>query len=61
MMNQLNALGDERLIAAHRDAEAGRVAELMLNVKDWAPLFSLASGFCLGILRARGVDIKTLN
>lgn len=61
MPKQLNALGNERLIAAYKDAEAGRAAELMLNVKNWVPLFSLTSGFCHGILRTRGIDVKTLN
>lgn len=58
---QLDALGNERLIAAYKDAEAGRVAELMLNAENWVPMFSLVSGFCHGILRARGIDVETLN
>lgn len=61
MTTQLDGLGDERLIAAYKDAEAGRAAELMLNVENWVPLFSLVSGFCRGILCARGIDVKTLN
>lgn len=58
---QLDALNDERLIAAYKDAEAGRAAELMLDAKGWMPLFSLISGFCHGFLCARGIDVKTLN
>lgn len=61
MAIQLDGLGDERLIAAYKDAEAGHAAELMLNVEGWVPLFSLVSGFCHGILCARGIDVKTLN
>lgn len=61
MLTQIDALNDERLIAAYKDAEAGRAAELMLNAKNWVPLFNLASGFCRGILCARGIDVKTLN
>lgn len=61
MTAQLNALGDERLITAYREAKAGQAAEQLLNVKGWIPMFSLVSGFCDGILRARGIDVKTIN
>lgn len=61
MAIQLDALGNERLIAAYKDAEAGHAAELMLNVEGWVPMFSLTSGLCHGILRARGINVKTLN
>lgn len=62
MTNQLNALGNERLIAAYKDAEAGRAAELLLTTKRRPPsLFSLISGVCRGILRTRGIDVKTLG
>lgn len=61
IVKQLDALDNERLIAAYKDAEAGRAAELMLNAESWTPLFSFTSGFCYGILCARGIDVKTLN
>lgn len=61
MTAQLNALGDERLITAYREAKAGQAAEQLLNIKGWMPLFSLVAGFCRGILQARGIDVKTLN
>lgn len=61
MTKQLNALGNERLIAAYKDAEAGRAAELMLNVKNWTPVFSLTSGFCRGILHTRGINVRALK
>lgn len=58
---QLNALGDKRLLAAYHDAEAGRAAERLLDVKGWVPMFSLAAGFCRGLLHARGIDVKTID
>ena len=54
-VNQLNALSTERLKAAYDDAVAGLVAERMLDVPGYAPVFHLVAGMARGLLITRGV------
>lgn len=54
-VNQLNALGTERLKAAYDDAVAGLIAERMLDVPGHTPVFHLVAGMARGLLITRGV------
>lgn len=55
---QLEALGNERLIAAHDAAMAGLVAEKMLAHLHPVANFHCAAGFTTGILFMRGINPK---
>ena len=55
---QLEALGDERLIAAHEDAMAGLMAEKFLAVLRPVTNFHFAAGLTTGLLFKRGLHHK---
>lgn len=52
---QLEALGDERLIAAHEDAMAGLMAEKFLAAIEPVANFHYAAGLTTGLLFKRGL------
>lgn len=54
-VNQLDALGTERLKAAYDDAVAGLIAERMLDAPGHTPVFHLVAGMARGLLITRGV------
>ena len=55
---QLEALGDERLIAAHEDAMAGLMAEKLLAAINPIANFHFAAGLTTGLLFKRGLHHK---
>lgn len=55
---QLEALGDERLIAAYEDAMAGLMAEKLLAAIKPVANFHYAAGLITGLLFKRGLHHK---
>lgn len=58
LVQQLQVLGDERLIAAHDAAMAGLVAERLLVHLHLAVNFHYAAGLTAGMLLRRGIQRK---
>ena len=58
IVDQLQTLGDERLIAAHKDAMAGLLAERLLAAIKPVANFHFAAGLTTGLLFKRGLHHK---
>ena len=58
LVQQLQVLGDERLIAAHDAAMAGLIAERLLVHLHLAVNFHYAAGLTAGMLLRRGIQHK---
>ena len=56
IVDQLQTLGDERLIAAHKDAMAGLLAERLLAAIKPVANFHFAAGLTTGLLFKRGLN-----
>ena len=58
LFEQLEALDDKRLIAAHKDAMAGLLAEKLLAATTPLANFHFAVGITTGLLLKRGLHHK---
>lgn len=58
LIEQLEALGDKRLIAAHKDAMAGLLAEKLLAATRPLANFHFVVGLTTGLLFKRGLHHK---
>lgn len=58
LLEQLEALDDKRLIAAHKDAMAGLLAEKLLATTSSRADFHFAVGLIAGLLFKRGLHHK---
>lgn len=58
LLEQLEALDDKRLIAAHKDAMAGLLAEKLLATTNPLANFHFAAGLTTGLLCKRGLHHK---
>ena len=56
LLEQLEALDDKRLIAAHKDAMAGLLAEKLLATIKPVANFHFAVGLTTGLLYKRGLN-----
>ncbi len=56
LLEQLEALDDKRLIAAHKDAMVGLLAEKLLAATSPLANFHFAAGLTTGLLCKRGLN-----